>query len=137
VINVFVVTPRANTAIFFGFQPELDRINLSKFPGIESLEDISYTTNPFTIYLSHEQMLIFSGNNQPAGRQDLTAAVRDHLILSRLPSSTSSSSSSSASSDFPLTASNFIFSTPGKRDDNDYQLQMALLIGGAIIDLCG
>jgi hypothetical protein len=133
-INVFVFKPLANTAIFFGFQPELDRINLSKFPGIKSLKDISYTTNPFIIYLSNEQILIFSSNTQSLEIQGMTADMLDHSASMSLTSSTSSfSSSSSYSSAFPLTASNFIFSTPAKRNATNNRLQAAIIIGVVVV----
>lgn len=65
--NVYVVLPQGNHQFIYlhNFQLSTDIIDISRFPDLRSMRDLTYTTNPFNIYLSvkNQQIIIFPNYN--------------------------------------------------------------------------
>ena len=147
-VNVYTFFPLQNTAIITGFQEELDRINLSQYPEIQSIEDFSYTTNPFILYLARDQLLIFpdyrttttsAGQSSGSARSSSSSssATTTQLLAARAlqdkASTAKTASASPRSSDFPFSERNFVFAPPPHVVKRTNKLQAGIIIGSAII----
>lgn len=59
--NIYQFKPNQNAQVtILNFQPQRDEIDLSDFPSIRSITDLSYSSDPLTLYLPNGQEIILS-----------------------------------------------------------------------------
>ena len=84
-VSIYVIYPNyQNTIIIESFSPASDLLDISLYPEITTMEDISYATNPYTLLISANQFVVLM-NLKPTDLSDR------NLLLHRKKSSGNSS----------------------------------------------